>query len=84
MEKEIGQIIHFYNRISVAVLDLADTLSFGDKIHITGHTTDFIQKVNSMEIDHQKVESAGPEDEVALKVIEPVRDGDTIYKIIIG
>jgi putative protease len=81
MEKKIGQITHFYNRISVAVLDLTDTLDIGDKIHISGHTTDFIQNITSMEIDHQKVESAGPEDEVALKVIEPVRNGDSIYKI---
>jgi len=81
METQIGQITHFYKRISVAVLSLTDTLELGDKIHILGHTTDFIQKVSSMEIEHNKVLSAGKEDEVALKVLEPVRRGDAIYKI---
>jgi len=81
MEDQIGQITHFYNGISVAVLSLTDTLGLGDKIHIFGHNTDFIQNVTSMEIDHKKVDSVGPGDEVALKVSEPVRKGDAIYKI---
>ena len=81
METKIGEISHFYNRISVAVLDLTDPLVLGDKIHFLGHTTDFFQNVTSMEIDHKKVISVGPGDEVALKVIEPVRVGDAIFKI---
>jgi putative protease len=82
MESKIGHITHFYNRISVGVLDLTDKLELGDKVRILGHTTDFIQNVTSMEIEHKKVTSVGPGDEVALKVIEPVRRGDDIYKII--
>lgn len=82
METKIGHITHFYNRISVAVLSLTDKLEVGDRILILGHTTDFIQNVSSMEIEHKKILSAGPGDEVALKVIEPVRKSDEIYKII--
>jgi len=82
MEKKIGQITHFYNRISVAVLSLTDKLEVGDRIHILGHTTDFIQNVSSMEIEHKKVFVVGPQDDVALKVNEPVRNGDVIYKIL--
>jgi len=54
----------------------------GDKVHFLGHTTDFEQNATSMEIEHKKVTAVGPGDEVALKVIEPVRKGDEIYKII--
>ncbi len=81
METQIGQVTHFYNGISVAVLSLTDTLEIGDKIHILGHTTDFIQNITSMEINHKKVTSVGPGDDVALKVNEPVRVGDAILKI---
>jgi len=81
METQIGQITHFYNGISVAVLSLTEPLELGDKVHFLGHTTDFIQNVTSMEIDHKKVDTVGPGDEVALKVNEPVRKGDAIYKI---
>ena len=82
MERQIGHITHYYNRISVAVLSLSEPLELGSIIHISGHTTDFTQPVASMEIEHQKVTSAGPDDEVALKVIEPVRRGDAVFKII--
>ena len=81
METKIGYITHFYDRISVAVLSLSDRLNIGERVYIAGHTTDFEQKVTSMEIEHQKVTSVGPGDEVALLVIEPVRKGDSIYKI---
>jgi hypothetical protein len=81
METQIGQVTHFYNGISVAVLSLTDTLEIGDKIHILGHTTDFIQNITSMEINHKKVTSVSPRDDVALKVNEPVRNGDTVYKV---
>lgn len=82
METKIGYITHFYNRISVAVLELTDKLEAWDKVHILGHTTDFVQNITSMEIEHKKVTSVSPGDEVALKVIEPVRNGDEIFKII--
>jgi putative protease len=82
METKIGHITHFYDRISVAVLSLTDRLNIRDKVVISGHSTDFVQEVTSMEIEHQKVTSVGPGDEVALKVIEPCRKGDSIYIII--
>jgi putative protease len=84
MEKRIGRVTHFYNRIRVAVLDLSDELSVGDKIRIRGHTTDFTQGVESLEIEHQKVQQVGPGSEVALRVIDRVRKGDDIYKVVEG
>jgi len=80
MDILIGKVVHFYNRINVAVLDLTEQLKVGDTIHIVGHTTEFSQTVESLEIEHQKVQSAGP-GEVALKVWEFVRRGDEVYKV---
>ncbi|HEX6384990.1 MAG TPA: hypothetical protein VF177_10000 [Anaerolineae bacterium] len=82
MEKRIGKVTHYFNRIGVAVLELEDGLQVGDTIHITGHRTDFTQQVNSMEIDHQKMQAVGAGADVALKVDEQVREGDRIYKVI--
>lgn len=81
MEVEIGTITHYYSHLDVAVLNLKDTLKVGDSIHILGHTTDFMQKVTSMEIDHHRVVEVKPGDNVALKVIEPVRVNDVIYRV---
>ena len=82
MEVRIGEITHYYNRIGVAVLKLSDGIQLGDMINIVGYTTEFTQRVESLEINHQKVESAGPGDDVALKVWDYVRDGDEVFKIV--
>jgi translation elongation factor EF-1alpha len=81
MEKHIGRVTHYFERISVAVLDLSGGLKVGDLVHIQGHTTDFTQPVKSMEIEHQKVQSVGPGADVALKVIQHVREGDLVYVV---
>ena len=80
MEIRVGKVTHYYNHISVAVLELSGELKVGDSIHILGRITDFEQRVGSMEIEHQKIQSAGPGTEVALKVIESVRKGDFVFK----
>jgi len=82
MDIRIGKVTHYYNRISVAVLELTGELKVGDWIHIHGKITDITQRVASMEIEHQKIQSAGPGADVALKVIEMVREGDVVFKAV--
>jgi hypothetical protein len=78
----IGDVTHFYNKISVAVLALTDSIEVGDTIHIFGRTTDLRQVVNSLQIEHQAVDQAGPDQEVALKVVRRVRKGDKVYRLV--
>lgn len=81
-EKLIGEIIHYFGKIGVAVIRLSDTLRLGDTIKIVGgEDTEFTQEVESMEIDHQKIEEAKPGDDVGLKVIKKVREGYKVYKV---
>ena len=82
MENHIGWVTHYFKRIGVAVLELSGGLKVGDVVHIQGHITDFTQQVQSMEIEHQKVQSVGPGADVALKVIDHVRKGDVVYKLV--
>jgi translation elongation factor EF-1alpha len=82
MDIRIGKVTHYYNKISVAVLELSETLTVGDQIAFVGHTTEFSQPVESLEIEHHKIQSAGPGQEVALKVWEAVRKGDLVYKVL--
>jgi translation elongation factor EF-1alpha len=81
MEAEIGYVTHYFNKINVAVLSIKDELKVGDTIHILGHTTDFTQKVTSIQIEHENVDSVKPGDDFAMKVIEPVREHDVVYKV---
>ena len=81
MDIRVGKVTHYYDRIKVAVMVLSGELKVGETIHIQGRLTDFSQPVDSMEIEHQQIQSAGPKTEIALKVLEPVREGDIIYKV---
>ena len=80
-EEEIGKISDYFAKIGVAAIELTGSLSVGDTIHIKGHTTDFEQKVESMQIEHQSVEKANPGDSIGIKVTERVRDHDLVYKV---
>ncbi len=84
MEVEIGRITHYFNHLNVAVLKLVDNLNLGDTIHILGHVTDLTEKVNSMQVNHHPVMTVKPGDDVAIKVNEPVREHDVVYRIIEG
>lgn len=62
------------------MIELGGTLKVGDKVRFKGATTNFEQVVESMQIEGQNVEQAGPGDEIGLKVKERVRGGDRVYK----
>ena len=81
-ETKIGTVTHYYNHIHVAGVTITDSeLRKGDTIHVKGHTSDFEQKVESMEIDHEAVEVARPGDQIGLMVIEHAREHDTVYVV---
>ncbi|NWG34128.1 MAG: hypothetical protein HXY42_06765 [Chloroflexi bacterium] len=82
MEIEIGRVTHFYSHLCVAVLQLKEDLKLGDKIHILGHTTDLVQRVHSIEVEHHPVVWVKPGDHAAIKVIEPVREHDVVYRVV--
>jgi hypothetical protein len=76
----VGRVTHYFSHISVAAVQLDRALAVGERIHIRGHTTDLVQDVRSMEVEHAKVERAGPGDDVALQVEDHVRDHDLIFR----
>jgi translation elongation factor EF-1alpha len=82
MHEKVGKVTHYFGGIGVAVLALSGDLKVGDSIHILGHTTDFEQVVSSMQIEHKNVQAVGRGDDVALKVVGIVRQGDTVYRVI--
>lgn len=82
MEEEIGKITHHFSKINVGVLEIKKgELRVGDTIHIKGHTTDFYQKVDSMQVEHQPVESAKSGESIGLKIESPVREHDLVFKV---
>ncbi len=80
--QRIGVVTHYYSHLSVAVVKLeAARLRVGDTIHIRGHTTDFKQRVDSLQVNHAPVPEVGPGDDFGLKVREHAREHDVVYRV---
>ena len=77
---EIGYIAHFFPKINVAVLNLTLPLTVGDRILIKGPSTDFEQIVESMQIDRAGIKRAEEGQSIGLKVAQPVKEKDVVYK----
>ncbi len=81
-EREIGKITHYYGNIGVGIVELTDTLKVGETIHIKGHSEDFTQPVDSMQIEHANVPEAKAGDVIGIKVIQKVHPQDKVYKVL--
>ena len=77
---KVGNITHFFSKISVAVVELTAPLVVGDRILIKGPTTDFEQAVESMQIEHKNIEKAEAGQSIGMKMAEHVKERDVVYK----
>jgi translation elongation factor EF-1alpha len=81
-EKKIGTVTHYYSHLHVAGVTMTDgDLHKGDTIHVVGHTSNFEQKVRSIEIDHETVDVAKKGDQIGIVVAEHAREHDAVYKV---
>lgn len=81
-EQQIGRVTHYFGRIEVAAIELTDgTLSVGDTIRIRGHTSDFTQRVDSMQMDGEPVQQVSVGQSVGIRVLEHAREHDAVYKV---
>ncbi|MBI4153130.1 translation elongation factor-like protein [Candidatus Woesearchaeota archaeon] len=81
-EQKIGTIQHYFDNVSVAALKIVKgSLKVGDTIHIKGHTTDFTQKVESMQTEHKAIKEAKKGDDIGIKVSDRVREQDDVFKV---
>jgi putative protease len=81
-EEKVGVVTHYFGKIGVAAVKITDgELNVGDTIHVQGHTSDFTQTVDSIQMEHESVGTARPGDEVGIKVVEYAREHDTVYRV---
>lgn len=82
METEVGRVTHYFSKIGVAILEItAGSLKVGDTIRIVGHTSDFTQTIDSMQIEHQSVTEAQTGQSIGVKVVNPAREHDKVYTV---
>lgn len=78
--EEIGRVKHYYSKISVAIIELSASVSVGERINIVGPKTEFDQRIDSMQVEHQNIDPAKSGDLIGLKVNDKVREGDRVFR----
>ncbi|NQS99911.1 MAG: hypothetical protein HQ595_02410 [Candidatus Omnitrophica bacterium] len=82
-EKKVGVVAHFFGHVSVGIIKVEqEGIKIGDTLHFKGHTSDFQQTIESLQIEHLDVQEAKVGDLVGTKVSEPVREHDEVFKVI--
>jgi translation elongation factor EF-1alpha len=82
-EQLIGKVMHYFAKAGVAAIKVTDgELHVGDTIHIVGHTSDFKQAIESMQVNHAPVPVARPGDEIGIKAAEHAREHDQVFKVV--
>lgn len=81
-EEKIGEVMKFFSKPGVAAVKIiAGELRVGDTVRFNGHTTDFEDTIQSMEIDNKQIEMATVGDYIGVKVSDRVRPGDEVFKV---
>ena len=76
-----AEVTHYFPHVNAAVLKIkTGDIRIGDELLFKGHTTDFKQKVVSMQIDHKPVLIAKKGDDFGVEVKSRVRAGDLVFK----
>lgn len=79
---KIGKVTHFFDKIGVAIVELNGDLAVGDTIKFSRGGEDmFEQKVDSIQIEHEKKETAQKGEVIGLKTEKEVKEGAEVYKM---
>ena len=82
-DEKVGVIVKYFTKPSVAAIEIKNgSIKIGDTLRYKGHTTDFTEEVKSMEVDNKPVEEASAGDLIGIKVMDRVRENDTVYKVV--
>jgi hypothetical protein len=77
--KPIGVVTHYFGNIDVAIVKFSTPVKVGTTIHFKGATTDFAQTIESMQYEHEQIETAKKGQQVGIKVKEKVHEGNEVY-----
>lgn len=80
-DKKIGEVTHFYDKIQVAIIKLKSPLKSGASLKFKHGDDEFTQTVDSMELQHKKIDSAKKGDEIGIKVSQPVKENTEVYLV---
>ncbi len=82
MNKPIGKVVHFYDKLGVAIIDLnSGSLKIGEEIKFKRGDEEFNQKIESLQVEHESVDSVKKGDSFGLKVDKAVKVGTEVFLV---
>jgi len=79
---KVGKITHYYDKIGVAIMEVDSPIAVGDTIKfVRGGEDLFQQSVSSIQVEHEKKDSANKGDVIGLKVDKEVKEGAEVFKV---
>lgn len=81
MESEVGTVVHYYDKLGVAIVELAAPLAVGDTIKVKRGEDEFEQQVASMQVEHAEVQAGKKGDSVGIKVDQKTKEGAVVFKV---
>lgn len=76
----VGKVVHYYDRIGVAILKLAAPLQLGELLTFRRGQREFTQSVSSMQINHEPVGKAKKGSVVGVKVVQVADNGTMAFR----
>lgn len=82
MSKPIGKVVHVYDKIGVAIIELSSGgLKVGDELKFKHGEEEFNQKIESLQVEHEGVDSVKKGDSFGLKVDKPTKVGTEVFLV---
>ena len=81
-EKLIGKITHYYGKLEVAIIELAEALKVGQTVHFKGAHDDFTQEVKELQYEHAAIAEGKPGQQVGIKVDQKVHENDQVFVVV--
>ncbi len=80
--EEVGMVTHYFPKSKAAAIKIEKgKITVGDTLHFRGHTTNFKQRIDSLQSDHKAIQEAGRGKEVGVRVSARVRPNDIVYRL---
>jgi hypothetical protein len=80
-QKVLGKVIHFYDKISVAIVKLIAPVSVGDTVSFRRGDFTHTQIVRSMQVDHEQVLKAKKGDVIGMQVSQYIAEGALVVPV---
>lgn len=77
-DASLGKVVHYYDKLGVAIIKLKKPLKVGECVTFKRGEQEFSQVIDSMQMNHENVQSGKKGQDIGVKVSEPIKEGAVV------